>query len=60
MLYKTAHELYQSEVVGDHKLYNRYVNDFLNSHTYIDCVDTAGMNEHNKNFHYYGRTSDYS
>ena len=51
MFYKTAHELYQSEVVGDHKLYNRYVNDFLNSHKHTDCVDTAGMNEHNKNFH---------
>lgn len=51
MFYKRAHELYQSEVVRDHKLYNRYVNDFLNSHMYIDCVDAAGMNEHNKNFH---------
>lgn len=51
MFYKTAHELYQSEVVRDHKLYNRYVNDFLNSHTYTDCVDAAGMNEHKKNFH---------
>jgi hypothetical protein len=51
MFYKTAHELYQSEVVGDHKLYNRYVNDVLNSHTHTDCVDTAGMNEHKKNFH---------
>ena len=51
MLYKTAHELYQSEVVGEHKLYNRYVNDFLNSHTYTDRVDAAGKNEHKKNFH---------
>lgn len=51
MFYKTAHELYQSEVIGDHKLYNRYVNDFLNSHTYTDRIDAAGMNEHKKNFH---------
>ncbi|WP_163209935.1 hypothetical protein [Bacteroides sp. 519] len=51
MFYKTAHELYQSEVVGDGKLYNRYVSDFLNSHTYTDRVDAAGMNEHKKNFH---------
>lgn len=50
MLYKAAHELYQSEVIGGSKLYNRYVSDFLNSHTYIDRVDAAGMNEHKKNF----------
>ena len=51
MFYKTAHELYQTEVIRGRKLYNRYVNDFLNSHTYTDCVDAAGKNEHNKNFH---------
>lgn len=51
MFYRTAHELYQSEVIGDRKLYNRYVNDFLNSHTYTDRVDAAGKNEHEKNFH---------
>ena len=51
MLYKTAYELFQSEVVGRGKQYNRYVNDFLNSHTYTDRVDAAGMNEHKKNFH---------
>lgn len=51
MFYKTAHELYQSEVIGDRKLYNRYVNDFLNSHTYTDRADARGMNEHKKNFH---------
>lgn len=51
MFYKTAHELYQTEVIRGGKLYNRYVNDFLNSHTYTDCVDAAGKNEHNKNFH---------
>lgn len=50
MLYKTAHELYQSEVIKGRKLYNRYVSDFLNSHTYIDRVNAAGMNEHKKNF----------
>lgn len=43
--------MYQSEVVENSKLYNRYVRDFLNSHTYTDCVDAAGLNEHNKNFH---------
>ena len=51
MLYKAAHELYQFEVIGYGKLYNRYVSDFLNSHTYTDRVDAAGMNEHKKNFH---------
>lgn len=51
MLYKEAHELYQSEVIKGGKLYNRYVSDFLNSHTYTDRVDAAGMNEHKKNFH---------
>lgn len=51
MLYQTAHELYQSEVIREHKLYNRYVNDFLNSHTYTDRADAAGMNEYRKNFY---------
>lgn len=51
MLYKAAHEIYQSEVIGNGKLYNRYVSDFLNSHTYADCIDVAEMNEHKKNFH---------
>lgn len=51
MFYKSAYELYQSEVIGDGKLYNRYASDFLNSHTYTDRVDAAGMNEHKKNFH---------
>lgn len=51
MFYKAAHELYQSEVIGDRKLYNRYVQDFLNSHMYTDSVDAVGMNEHKKNFH---------
>lgn len=51
VFYKTAHELYQSEVIGNRKLYNRYVNDFLNSHTYTDYVDAARMNEHKKNFY---------
>jgi len=51
MLYKAAHELYYSEVIRGGKLYNRYISDFLNSHTYTDRVDAAGMNEHKKNFH---------
>lgn len=51
MFYKAAHELYQSEVIGGGKLYNRYVNDFLNSHAYTDRVDAVGKNEHRKNFH---------
>lgn len=51
MFYKTAHELYQSEVIGEKKMYNRYVKDFLNSHTYTDYVDAVRKNEHKKNFH---------
>lgn len=51
ILYKAAHEIYQSEVIGNGKLYNRYVSDFLNSHTYADCIDAAEMNAHKKNFH---------
>lgn len=51
MLYQTAYELYQSEVIREHKLYNRYVNDFLNSHAYTAREDVAGKNEHNKNFY---------
>lgn len=51
VLYETAYKLYRSEVIGNDKLYHRYVNDFLNSHTYTDRIDAAGMNEHKKNFH---------
>ena len=51
MFYKTAHELYQSEVIGEKKMYNRYVKDFLNSHTFTDYVDAVRKNEHKKNFH---------
>lgn len=51
IFYETAYKLYQSEVIGDGKLYHRYVNDFLNSHTYTDRIDAAGKNEHKKNFY---------
>lgn len=51
ILYKIAHRLYQFEVIGSGKLYNRYVSDFLNIHTYTDRIDAAGMNEHKRNFH---------
>lgn len=51
MFYKVAYELYQSEVIRSGKLYNRYVSDFLNSHTYTDRIDAIGKNEHKKNFH---------
>lgn len=46
MLYKSAFKSYQQEVVGSGKLYDRYVTDFLNSHTYTDCMDASGMNNH--------------
>lgn len=49
MLYKSAYTSYQKEVVGNGKLYHRYVNDFLNSHTYADCFDATGMNIHQMN-----------
>lgn len=51
LFYKVAYELYQYEVIRGGKLYNRYVSDFLNSHTYTDRVDAIGKNEHKKNFH---------
>lgn len=51
ILYKVAHKLYRFEVIESGKLYNRYVSDFLNIHTYTDRIDTAGMNEHKRNFH---------
>lgn len=46
MLYKSAFRSYQQEVISGGKLYDRYVTDFLNSHTYTDCMDAAGMNNH--------------
>lgn len=49
MLYQAAYRSYQNEVTGNGKRYDRYVTDFLNSHTYTSCVDASGMNEHRKN-----------
>lgn len=47
--YKSAYDIYQAEVVKCGKLYNRYKNDYLKSHTYTDRLDAAGKNEHTKN-----------
>lgn len=49
MFYKLAYNTYQFEVVKCGKLYSRYKNDFLKSHTYTNRVDVAGKNEHTKN-----------
>lgn len=44
-----AYELYQKEVLGSIKSYERYSEDFVNSHVYCDSIDAWSKNEHNKN-----------
>lgn len=44
-----AHTLYRSEVLSSGKLYHRYTDDFLNSHTFPLSFDPISMNEHQKN-----------
>lgn len=49
-MYQTAYAKYKTEVIGVGKLYERYKDDFLNSHLYTDRLDAIGMNEHHRNY----------
>ena len=46
-----ARELYLQEVITDGKRYDRYVEDWMNSHRYIDCDNAVCRNCHEMNIH---------
>ena len=46
-----ARELYLQEVITDGKRYDRYVEDWMNSHRYIDCDKAVCRNCHEMNIH---------
>lgn len=46
-----AKTVYLRDVVMDGKLYHRYVEDFVNSHRYIDCDRAVCRNCHEMNIH---------
>ena len=46
-----AREIYLHDVVADGKQYGRFVDDFINSHRYIDCDNVVCRNCHEMNLH---------
>lgn len=50
-LLSKARELYLEDVIADGKRYDRYVDDFVNSHRYIDCDKAVCRNCHEMNIH---------
>lgn len=46
-----ARELYLQNVIADGKRYDRYVDDFVNSHRYIDCEHAVCRNCREMNIH---------
>ncbi|WP_289202137.1 hypothetical protein [Xylanibacter rodentium] len=50
-LLSEARELYLQNVIVDGKRYNRYVDDFINSHRYINCDSAVCRNCHEMNIH---------
>lgn len=46
-----AREIYLQEVITDGKRYDRYVEDLVNSHRYIDCDKAVCRNCHEMNIH---------
>ena len=48
-LISEAYGVYQSEVLQHNKVYQRYADDFINSHVYHDAADAWSKNQHNKN-----------
>ena len=46
-----ARELYLQDVMTGGKRYGRYVDDFINSHRYIDCNSAVCRNCHEMNIH---------
>lgn len=50
-LLSEARELYLQDVIADGKRYSRYVDDFINSHRYINCNSVVCRNCHEMNIH---------
>ncbi|WP_222618914.1 hypothetical protein [Bacteroides hominis] len=50
-LLSKAREHYLQDVVTDGKRYDRYVDDFVNGHRYIDCDNAVCRNCHEMNIH---------
>lgn len=50
-LLSKARELYLKEVITEDKRYDRYTDDFVNSHRYIDCDKAVCRNSHKMNLH---------
>ncbi len=48
-LCEAAYTQYRNEVIGFGKLYDRYADDYLNSHSFSGNLDAASLNEHRKN-----------
>lgn len=60
-LLSEARELYLQDVIADGKRYDRYVDDFVNSHRYIDCDNAVCRNCHEMNIHIVrGLLTDYA
>lgn len=51
MLLSEARELYHQNIIVDGKRYDRYVEDFVNGHRYIDCDKAVCRNCHEMNIH---------
>lgn len=47
---REAHGRYQVEVINQKKLYDRYVEDFLNGHVHPDGFTAKSKNRHSRNF----------
>lgn len=50
-LLQEAQKVYLQEVLESSKQYSRYVDDFVNSHRYIECDNVACRNCHEMNIH---------
>ena len=51
ILLSEARELYLQDVIVDGKRYDRYLDDFINRHRYIDCNHAVCRNCHEMNIH---------
>lgn len=60
-LLSEARELYLQDVIAAGKRYDRYADDFVNSHRYIDCNHAVCRNCHEMNIHIVkGLLTDYA
>lgn len=47
---RESYDRYQIEVINQHKLYQRYAEDFINGHEFHDAIDARSKNEHQTNY----------